>query len=234
LTVAHLRDQRLQENPPFLGYLSACLTGANEADTLIDEGIHLVSACQLAGFRHVVGTLWEVSDRHCVDVARVLYETIRDEGMTDVALYRGLHRAVRALRDRHKERGGNNTTGTTAVHHNGMETGNVDGNRSETIREDGNRTKVANEDILPDTIKADDGGPAMTTQTDGLSTCAKEEIEVVNTENVKPSDGKGRTVDNEDNRTQVRKAELYGYETQSQEMEQESPLYWAPYIHFGV
>jgi hypothetical protein len=36
---------------------------------------------------------------YCVDVARVLYETMRDEGMTDVAVCRGLHRAVRALRD---------------------------------------------------------------------------------------------------------------------------------------
>ncbi|KAI8649679.1 TPR domain-containing protein [Fusarium keratoplasticum] len=98
LTVRDLRDHRLQENPPFLGYLSACSTGANEADKLADEGIHLVGAFQLAGFRHVVGTLWEVSDRHCVDVARVLYETMRDEGMTDLAVCRGLHRAVRALR----------------------------------------------------------------------------------------------------------------------------------------
>ncbi|VBB73370.1 Putative protein of unknown function [Podospora comata] len=99
LTVGDLRDHRLQENGPFLGYLSACSTGANEAVQLADEGIHLVSAFQLAGFRHVVGTLWEVSDRHCVDVARVLYETLRDEGMTDAAVCRGLHRAVRALRD---------------------------------------------------------------------------------------------------------------------------------------
>jgi hypothetical protein len=99
LTVGDLRDHWLQENPPFLGYLSACSTGANEAERLVDEGIHLVSAFQLAGFRHVVGTLWEVSDKHCVDVARVLYETMRDEGMTDVAVCRGLHHAVRAARD---------------------------------------------------------------------------------------------------------------------------------------
>ncbi|RYP54761.1 hypothetical protein DL769_010292 [Monosporascus sp. CRB-8-3] len=106
LTVGDLRDRRLQENPPFLGYLSACSTGANEAARLADEGIHLVSALQLAGFRHVVGTLWEVSDRHCVDVARVLYETLRDEGMTDAAVCRGLHRAVRVLRDGRIEREG--------------------------------------------------------------------------------------------------------------------------------
>jgi len=99
LTVGDLRDHRLQENPPFLGYLSACSTGANEADQLVDEGIHLVSALQLAGFRHVIGTLWEVSDEHCVDVARVVYEMIRNEGMTDMAVCRGLHRAIRALRD---------------------------------------------------------------------------------------------------------------------------------------
>ncbi|KAK0611676.1 CHAT domain-containing protein [Immersiella caudata] len=98
LTVGDLLDYRVQENKPFLGYLSACSTGSNEAVKLADEGIHLVSAFQLAGFRHVVGTLWEVSDKHCVDVARVLYETLRDEGMTDVAVCRGLHRAVRALR----------------------------------------------------------------------------------------------------------------------------------------
>jgi hypothetical protein len=105
LTVGDLRDHRLQENAPFLGYLSACSTGVNKTYDLIDEGIYLVSACQLAGFRHVVGTLWEVSDKHCVDVATVLYKTIRDEGMTDAALYRGLHRAVRALRDRYIEDG---------------------------------------------------------------------------------------------------------------------------------
>ncbi|KAI8628835.1 CHAT domain-containing protein [Xylariaceae sp. FL1651] len=99
LTVGDLRDHRLHENPPFLGFLSACSTGANKVAKLADEGINLINAFQLAGFRHVVGTLWEVSDMHCVDVARVLYETLRDEGMTDMAVCRGLHRAIRALRD---------------------------------------------------------------------------------------------------------------------------------------
>jgi tetratricopeptide (TPR) repeat protein len=112
LTVGDLRDCRLQESQPFLGYLSACSTGANEAHRLADEGIHLISAFQLAGFRHVVGTLWEVSDKHCVSLARVLYETMRDEGMTDMAVCRGLHRGVRALRDGlvEKESGTRNAT----------------------------------------------------------------------------------------------------------------------------
>ncbi|KAH6984002.1 hypothetical protein EDB80DRAFT_591530, partial [Ilyonectria destructans] len=85
--------------------IGACSTGANEAERLADEGIHLVSAFQLAGFRHVVGTLFPASDEHCIDVARVLYETMRDEGMTDVAVCRGLHRAVRALRGGQIEKG---------------------------------------------------------------------------------------------------------------------------------
>lgn len=102
LTVTDFRDCRLQDQEvqPFLGYLSACSTGANEAQKLADEGIHLISSLQLAGFRHVVGTLWEVSDQHCVDVTRVFYETLRDKGMTDEAVCQGLHRATRALRDR--------------------------------------------------------------------------------------------------------------------------------------
>jgi CHAT domain len=87
LTAGDLLDHRLQENPPFLGYLSACSTGAIGADR------------HVAGFRHVIGTLWEVSDAHCVDIARIVYGTIRDNGMTDRAIYQGIHRAVGALRD---------------------------------------------------------------------------------------------------------------------------------------
>ena len=100
LTVEDLRNSRLQDSPPFIGYLSACSTSANNVDNLNDESIHLVSAFQLAGFRHVVGTLWEVSDSACVDVAKMFYDRIRKENMTDVSVCRGLHHAVRALRDR--------------------------------------------------------------------------------------------------------------------------------------
>ena len=99
LTMGDLRDHRLQHSAPFLGYLSACSTGATEVIKLADEGVNLIGACQLAGFRHVVGTLWEVSDRCCIDVARTFYETLRDEGLTDRALCRSLHFALRALRD---------------------------------------------------------------------------------------------------------------------------------------
>ncbi|RYP69875.1 hypothetical protein DL771_005818 [Monosporascus sp. 5C6A] len=108
LTVEHLRQQRLVHgnvSPPFLGYLSACSTGANTVQSLVDESIHLISACQLAGFRHVIGTLWEVSDKLSVEVAGIFYETLYAEGMADgsmradEAVCKALHRAVRTLRD---------------------------------------------------------------------------------------------------------------------------------------
>ncbi|KAF4961381.1 hypothetical protein FSARC_10197 [Fusarium sarcochroum] len=99
LTVADLLELNLHENSPFLAYLSACSTGRVQDDRFIDESIHLISACQLAGFRHVIGTLWRVQDEKCVDVARITYETMREGGMTDDSVCRGLHRATRMLRD---------------------------------------------------------------------------------------------------------------------------------------
>ncbi|EPS45153.1 hypothetical protein H072_838 [Dactylellina haptotyla CBS 200.50] len=103
LTVADLQDAKFRKSKvkaslPFLGYLSACSTKVNKSAKLADEGIHLVNALQLAGFQHVVGTLWEVSDSRCVDIARIFYENLR-EGMTDEAVRRGLHLAIRTVRD---------------------------------------------------------------------------------------------------------------------------------------
>lgn len=82
-----------------MGFLSACSTIASETIKLIDEGIHLADALQLAGFRHVIGTLWEVSDSYCVEMARTIYETIRDEGMTDVMVCLAVHKATRKMRE---------------------------------------------------------------------------------------------------------------------------------------
>ncbi|CAG9982047.1 unnamed protein product [Clonostachys byssicola] len=99
LTVATLLEMNLRQNPPFLAYLSACGTGRIRDASFVDESIHLISGFQLAGFRHVIGTLWEVNDEICVDMARLTYEGIRDGGMTDDSVCRGLHCASRELRD---------------------------------------------------------------------------------------------------------------------------------------
>ncbi|KAK8126734.1 uncharacterized protein PG998_002493 [Apiospora kogelbergensis] len=98
LTVSDLLDLKSRGSAPFLGVLSACLTGAIDADDLIDEGIHLVSALQLTGFRHVVGTLWQVDDKMCGDVTEKLYKELAEHGIRDSAVYMGLHNAMLATR----------------------------------------------------------------------------------------------------------------------------------------
>ncbi|KAJ3454621.1 hypothetical protein MRS44_013221 [Fusarium solani] len=98
-TVASLLETNLTAKPPFLAYLSACGTGQILDEGSVDENIHLANACQLAGFRHVVGTLWSVDDGLCVDMARMTYEVLRDEGIQDKSVSRGLHRAMRTIRD---------------------------------------------------------------------------------------------------------------------------------------
>ncbi|VUC25806.1 unnamed protein product [Clonostachys rosea] len=101
ITVDELLKLNLHTNPPFLAYLSACGTGRiDERSGLMDESIHLISSCQLAGFRHVIGTLWEVNDEICVGVAKTVYEGIRDGEGSDDSVSRGLHTASRLLRDR--------------------------------------------------------------------------------------------------------------------------------------
>jgi tetratricopeptide (TPR) repeat protein len=117
LRVGELLDMNLaaQERhpPPFLAYLSACGTGRIRDEGGVDESLHLMHAFQLAGFRHVVGTLWQVKDELCVDMARIMYEGMAVGGMTDEAVCRGLHFASRTLRDRYLERPGGSEDGTS-------------------------------------------------------------------------------------------------------------------------
>ncbi|KAH6660538.1 CHAT domain-containing protein [Truncatella angustata] len=100
LSVGLLSQMNLRKHAPFLAYLSACGTSQIKDARFIDESIHLISAYQLAGFRHVVGTLWDVNDELCVDMARITYEGMRDGGLTDESVCRGLHNATRELRSR--------------------------------------------------------------------------------------------------------------------------------------
>ncbi|RFN45620.1 tpr domain-containing protein [Fusarium flagelliforme] len=99
ISVADLLEFDLQGKFPFMAYLSACSTGQIEGG-LMDESTHIVGAFQCAGFRHVVGTLWEVEDKVCVDMARIIYQALKDRGLVDHAVSWGLHIATRLLRDR--------------------------------------------------------------------------------------------------------------------------------------
>ncbi|MFJ3679956.1 CHAT domain-containing protein [Streptomyces diastaticus] len=100
-TVAGLAPVRLDHAQ--LAYLSACRTAAVSNPELLEESIHLTSAFQLAGFPHVVGTLWEIRDQIAAAVADAFYTHLRtptgalDTGRSAWAL----HQAVRNLRDGH-------------------------------------------------------------------------------------------------------------------------------------
>ena len=94
LAAADLADARL-------AYLSACTTAIARATILRDEAIHLSTAFQLAGFPHVIGTLWNIQDSIAVTVARDVYTAMRaGPGTLDTgrAAY-ALHHAVASVRD---------------------------------------------------------------------------------------------------------------------------------------
>lgn len=99
LTVASLFEMSLHDKHPFLAYLSACGTGLVKHAKLIDEILHLISACQLAGFQNVIGTLWETKDKAYMDIAVMTYKWILDQGLSGELVSEGLHRASRSLRD---------------------------------------------------------------------------------------------------------------------------------------
>ncbi|MGW2052095.1 CHAT domain-containing protein [Streptomyces sp. NPDC001858] len=98
LTVRDLARLRLPSVR--LAYLSACDT-LRTSPELADEAVHIVSAFQMAGFPHVVGSLWHVDDVIGAEVALSVYDTLnRGDGALDVArTAEALHRAVRTLRD---------------------------------------------------------------------------------------------------------------------------------------
>ncbi|MFD0508936.1 CHAT domain-containing protein [Streptomyces chiangmaiensis] len=61
-----------------------------------DEGLHLASRFLLAGYPHVVATLWPIADRAAPQVAARFYaELLADVGTVPA---RALDRAVRSLR----------------------------------------------------------------------------------------------------------------------------------------
>jgi CHAT domain-containing protein len=85
-----------------LAYLSACATASVADDRLLDEAIHLTSAFQLAGFPHVIGTLWEIDDATAVEIADAFYTALgdRDGALAPDLSASALHQATRTQRDR--------------------------------------------------------------------------------------------------------------------------------------
>ncbi|MFF7128807.1 CHAT domain-containing protein [Streptomyces sp. NPDC008240] len=81
-----------------LAFLSACETSRGGV-VLADEAISFAAAVQLAGFQHVIGTLWPIDDAQAPVVADRVYEGLSRQNPLDPAA--ALHRAVRAMRAQH-------------------------------------------------------------------------------------------------------------------------------------
>ena len=93
LTVADVVKLKLNAR---LAFLSTCHSSKNRMTDLLDEGIHLTGAFQLAGFSHVIGTLWRIDDKESVQFARSVYQFIRNDTSLTA---KGVHQAIRELRD---------------------------------------------------------------------------------------------------------------------------------------
>ncbi|MFD8480389.1 CHAT domain-containing protein [Kitasatospora sp. NPDC059673] len=85
-----------------LAFLSACSTSQGGHD-LPDEAVHLAPSFQLAGFTHVIGTLWSVSDKVARRVTGDFYAALAADdaaGLRPFDPAPALHHAVRSLRER--------------------------------------------------------------------------------------------------------------------------------------
>ncbi|WP_133854318.1 CHAT domain-containing protein [Labedaea rhizosphaerae] len=95
LSVRRLASLRIPD--AWLAYLSACTT-AFSGTALSDEAIHISSVFQLAGFPHVIGTLWNVLDLPSERMAEYVYDEL-----TRHSPARAVHAAQHRLRDRYPE-----------------------------------------------------------------------------------------------------------------------------------
>jgi len=92
MSVAEVSRLRLESAE--LAYLSACSTARGSAE-LADEAIHIASAFQLAGYRHVVGALWPLDDTTASRVAQGFYSHLTNGTSPADAL----HVVIRGIRD---------------------------------------------------------------------------------------------------------------------------------------
>jgi len=81
LGIACVAGMRLQAAE--LAFLSACETSRGDIK-LVDEAITVAAAFQLAGYRHVVGTLWSIDDNLAPAIAGKVYQALTHDGNTDL------------------------------------------------------------------------------------------------------------------------------------------------------
>jgi CHAT domain-containing protein len=88
-----------------IAYLSACSTAENKAQNLVDEVLHLASGFQVAGFGHVIATMWPAGDDVCVEVAKTFYSQIVKSwggGKSYDAIAAALHTSTMKIREKYR------------------------------------------------------------------------------------------------------------------------------------
>ncbi|MEU5697844.1 CHAT domain-containing protein [Streptomyces aurantiacus] len=108
LSTTSLREARSEQHQ-FI-FVSACHSSTRDpASGLFGmdahpawEPVNLPAALHLAGYRHALGTLWEVQDRTHADVAEYFYKALGVRGRVDPDLSaQALWQALRRVRDRY-------------------------------------------------------------------------------------------------------------------------------------
>lgn len=99
LTLQQISDSQ-SAGKAMIAYLSACSTAEVKAGSFADEALHIVSAFQVVGFGHVIGSLWSVNDETSAEVAKLFYESLRGGNgpITNRAVANALRGAVMSIR----------------------------------------------------------------------------------------------------------------------------------------
>ena len=96
LTLSRIAELQLRDAD--LVFLSACQTALGGA-RLADESISLAAAFQLAGYRHVIATMWTIADQPAPQLADDFYAALCTDQRPSLSLTSyALHTAVRRLR----------------------------------------------------------------------------------------------------------------------------------------
>jgi CHAT domain-containing protein len=75
LTVRQIVDAELETAT--IAYLSGGSIAENRTSIVQDEVVHLASGFQVAGFSHVIATMWPPTDNDCVEMAKGFYTRLR-------------------------------------------------------------------------------------------------------------------------------------------------------------
>ena len=99
LTVSQISKRNIS-GQTWIAYLSACSTAGIETKILADECLHLASGFRVAGFAHVIGSLWRADDDICVLLAKSFYRSLTkfDTKRSNRAVAEALRNAVLEIR----------------------------------------------------------------------------------------------------------------------------------------